>query len=248
MSSYIQIDSADRLNPNSPTSNFTVLFDDIFENTEKIVSIESVILPISFYSINDTNNTFSIGVTTTVDITVANGTYNSSTFVTALDTAINAESVSLGATFVSSISATTGKLTLTASSGTFSVVSQSYNNRYLGMNTNSTVASVLTVWESPNVVDLTVSRYIDILVEVPMASVNTTNKNRNILCRIPCNQTPFSTIYYSQSNFNFVSLLTRKFNQLSVLLVDEYQNEIDLNGLNWSLVLNVKSMTDKSLN
>lgn len=249
MSSYIQIDSKDRLNPNSSSANFQVLFDDIFENSDKIISIESVILPISFYSVNDTNNTVNIlGISGAGIAELANGTYNSSTFCTALDTAINAEVLNTGITVASSISATTGKLTIIPSAGDISITSDAYNYRYLGMNASSTVSSTSSVWISPSICDLTVSRYIDIICELPLASVNTTNKNRNVLARIPCNQSPFTTIYYSQSNFNFVSLLTRKFTQMTITLVDENQQVIDLNNLDWSLVLNVKTITPNSLN
>lgn len=250
MSSFVQIDSKDRLNPNSSSSNFQILFDDVFENTDKIISIESVILPISFYAINANNQDFIIaGVTGgTATASITPGTYNSSTFLTAIDTAINAQTVTTGVTVASAISATTGKLAFTVSNGNLSVTSNTNNYRYLGLPQSTTLTGTGGSWISTNICDLTISRYIDILVEVPLASSNTTNKNRNVLARIPTNQTPFTTIYYSQSNFNFVSLLTRKFTQLSLQLVDESQQEIDLNGLDWSLVLNVKSITPNSLN
>ena len=244
-SQFVHIDSYDRINPSESSGNFSVIITDLGPNDDKIMSIERVIMPLSMYAINATNQTFLINAVT---VTLTPGNYTSATFVTELDTQLAANSVAIGATISSTISSITGKIMLTANAGDFTVTVNSHNNRYLGMVQNTAVASASSVFISPNVIELTVSRYIDVLIETPISSTNTTNGNRNIIARIPLVNAPFTTVSYAQSDFNFVNMLTRNFNTFRVHIVDQYQNTIDLNGLDWSLTLNIKSITDKNLN
>jgi len=241
-SSLILIDSKDRRNPNDTSSQFQVFFSDVLGDSEKIISIENLIIPRSYYNITSFNNTFLIGADTVIlDL----GNYTNAEFITEMTTKLN--SLSIG-TFSCLIGSTTGRLSILINAGTFSITSNEKNYNYLGMPRSTTVASVGLVWTSPGVIDLGGSPYIDILINTPMNSTNTTNSNSNILARIPANVTSFQTIFYDTSTFNFVSLLTTKFSSLYISLVDSNQDLVNLNGLDWSLTLNVKSITTKSLN
>ena len=241
-SNLLSIDSRDRRNPNDTSSSFQVFFDDLLSEEEKIISIESLIISKSYYAINEWNETFTINAT---PVTLTRGNYSASAFIAHLKVVLDATAIG---TFSVTYSTITGKLSISINAGTFTITSNTKNYNYLGMVKSTTVTSVLTNWVSPGVIDLGSTPYIDILVDVPMNSVNTTGINRNILARIPANTTDFTTIFYSTSNFNFVSLLTTKFSSLRISLVDVNNDLVDLNLLDWSMVLNVKSVTNKSLN
>ena len=237
-SSFIYIDSSDRLF-GSP-SNFKVDIQDLNSNNEKDISLNTLSINKSFYSINNNNHSFLFSTTGTTGTTnLTNGNYNSTQFCTELNTQLN--SFPLGITFASSCSSTNGKLTIASSdTSDFTITSNTQNYRYLGMNVSSVVPSVSGIWVSPNVIDLSGSRYIDVLVDLPISSVNTKNKNKNVLARVYINADRFSQILYLKENFSFCKLLTARLNQISFQLVDEFNNELDLNGTEWNCTIEIK--------
>ena len=101
-SSFIYIDSSDRLF-GSP-SNFKVDIQDLNSNNEKDISLNTLSINKSFYSINNNNHSFLFGTTGITGATgttnLTNGNYNSTQFCTELNTQLN--SFPLGITFASS--------------------------------------------------------------------------------------------------------------------------------------------------
>ena len=234
-SSFIYIDSTDRLF--GTPSNFKINIQDLNTNNEKDISLNTLSINKSFYAINNSNHSFLFG--TTGITTLTNGNYNSTQFCSELNTQLDA--LPLGATFTTTYSTTNGKLSIVSSdTSDFTITSNTQNYRYLGMNISSVVSSVSGIWTSPNVIDLAGSRYIDKLVDLPIASVNTKNRNKNILARVFINADRFGQILYLKENFAFCKLLTARLNQISFQLVDEFNNELDLNGTEWIATLEIK--------
>ena len=233
---FVHLDSFDRLNPNDPTSSCSVIWPDIIETyTDKNVSIESAIIPYSFYAINQYNKTIT---TSAGNIVLVPGNYTITQFRTMFDAAV--VTASLGFTTTSTYSDITGKLTVTANTGNFTITSNNDNYNILGMKPRTTVSSVSSVWVSPGVIDIAGSRYIDVLLsDQLMSSVNSSNTNRNILGRIYITCGAFETIFLTSESFNEISLGSAKFSQCMISLVDEHQNLIDLNGRNWSISISV---------
>ena len=64
--------------------------------------------------------------------------------------------------------------------------------------------------------------------------------NKNILARIWKSANAYDTIFYNNNDFNFIKLLTTSFNGLRIKLIDEWGNLLDLNGLDWDCVLELR--------
>ncbi len=117
--SEIQLDS--RTAFSTPDSSYSTLNWPQYslEQVNNIVGIKviSAIIPFTYYTFNSTNNTFLLtesgGVTNAV-VTIPSGNYNSTTFITAVKTAL--EDVS-ALTYTITYSSTTGKFTYTNSGG-----------------------------------------------------------------------------------------------------------------------------------
>ena len=225
MSFLINIDSKNRDYKNEPICDFSTNVNDLFGNREKDISLASITIPRSYYVINNNNNTFNIkstdlGITGGTNVSLTNGNYTNTTFCSELTTQLN--NLSLGATFVSSISTNTQKLSITSSTGDFTITSNTQNNRYLGLDINTSKNSTSSVYTSNNVIDLSGTSYIDLIVDLPLASINNTNQNKNILARIWPNVDYFDTIFYSTQNFDYVKLLTLSIGSIRTTLRDEW--------------------------
>jgi hypothetical protein len=235
MSQFIFIDSKQRSFTTDPIENCSYIIQDAFPNSEKDISIENVIIPCSFYSINENNYQFLLG--TTQNVSLSYGNYTNATFVTELQTRMNA--VGLGVTFVATISSSTNKLSITASSGNFTITSNTKNYKYLGLNRSDSKASTSSVWVSECVLDLSGTSYIDILTDLPLASSNVANSRNGLLNRIWVNSASFNKIFYSSESFDFIKLLTSRLNSLRITLLDDNGDILNLNGCDYSIVLEV---------
>ena len=244
MSYTLFLNSGDRIYQNEPSTDFSVLdIQGMYSGFEKDISLSQVTIPNSIYSINDNNNTFtltssSLGATGGIDVSLTNGNYDNNTFTTELTTQLN--SLSLGATFLISINAIQQKLSITSSTGDFTISSDNQNYIYLGLNKDTSKTSSSSVWTSNNVIDLSGTRFIDFIIDLPLASNNNKNLNKNILARIWKNSNAYDTIFYNNNDFNFIKLLTTSFNGLRIKFIDEWGNLLDLNGLDWDCVLELR--------
>jgi len=171
---------------------------------------------------------------------LTNGNYNATTFINHLDTVLDGLGVS-GSTFTPSYSSTNGKMTIVSSNLTeFSIISNEQNFRYLGMPPNTTVASASGTWISPRVIDLAGTRYIDIWSNLPLDSTNTRNQDKGILARVYPNADNWGQILYNKESFDFCRLLTDRVNSISIRLLDEFGNTVDLNGTDWNMTIELR--------
>lgn len=243
-SSFIFVNSADRLYGNS--SNFTVNINDSLPNAEKDLSLNYLSINKSWYPINSNNNTFTLlgatGQAVPYTATLLNGVYNATTFIAEMNTVLDALGVS-GSTFTPAYSSSTGKMTITSSNLTeFSIVSNTKNNRYLGMSPSTTVSSASGVWTSPNVIDLAGSAFVDVYTNLPLASVNTRNIDHGLLVRVYPTASQFEQIVYTKADFNYIRLLTDRLNQITFTLRDDNGDILDLNGTEWACTLEYRTL------
>ena len=61
--------------------------------------------------------------------------------------------------------------------------------------------------------------------------------SQNILCQIPVNNSPNSIIHFYNQNGFRTNLFLKYLNEISLRLVDEYNNDIDLNGLHFRVTI-----------
>ena len=244
MAEFIFIYSRNRNYITDPIEDARYTIRDIYSNNDKDISIENVIIPCSFYNVNNSNNTFALTGTTGENVVLTNGNYTNATFITQLQTKLNASS--LGVTFLPTISATTNKMSIVASSGDFSLTSDTSGNaKYLGLNESITKRSTSSTWISNNVIDLSGTNYIDIMTDLSLASSNISNNGSGLLARCWVNADPFNKIFYNTSAFNYIKLLTARLNTIHITLLDDHGNQMDLNGNNYSICLEV-SATNKN--
>lgn len=236
-SSFIYVDSRDRVNPNDTSSDFSVRLTDTNMNENKSISIENISIPYSFFGINSTNNAFSLGssVGTLQTVSITQGNYTSASFVVELKTQLDLLGIG---TFTCSVSSLTGKLTI-SSTNPFVLRNDTVNYKYLGfpraITTTSSTANAIT---SPNPIDLGI-KYIDIITDLSLASSNTRNNNTDIFARIYINCNPFDTIFYDTSSFLFCKLLSNRLNSVHFRLIDDAGNLLNLNGLDWAITLEI---------
>lgn len=243
-STLVYIDSNDRLNGSN--ESFTIqLKSSMMGDTEKHVNINDCIIPYSYYAINDNNNTFVLtGTTGSENITLTNGNYTIGEYSSELKTQLETSTNYAGETFTPVYSKITGKMQITVSTGDFTITSNNYNYKHLGMGKTTSVASVSSVWTSPNGIDLHGPRYIDLVTSLQTNAVNTNSnfKNYQTLLRFPTDMNRNTIKYLNDASTEWMKLFNNNVDRISVELRDDDGNIIDLNGLSWQLMLEFREL------
>ena len=237
-SSFIFINSADRKYGSS--SDFEVSIKDLdATNNSKNISIGELVIPFSFFAtVNENNNTFLIN---SLPVTLAFGNYTSADFITEITSKLQAATSD---TFTCQVIRSTNQLKIAATSSTdYTITSNQKNYRYLGMNKSSTKAFSGNTFTSDFPIDLSGTKYIEIVTNIPIASTNSRDNNRNILTRVYVNCNPFEFIHYTSSSFQFMKLLTKTLDSISIRLNDDFGDKIDLNNGEIHMMLEVQEYT-----
>lgn len=207
------------------------------------ISIHSAEIPYSFYNVSDNYNTIYysvLGVNYTM--TIPEGNYNANTFITQFNNQFS--SGGHGKTATLSISSSTGKFQLTPSDNTFDITI--YNNnttsqRILGMkNQDKTFlynSGSGTSFDYP--ANLLGIQKIKIFSKA-LSCENLTSHHlgsNDMIDAVSVNASPFELISYSNTNIKESHMKNTEVQQIDITLKDEYNNEIDFNGINWSISL-----------
>lgn len=247
------------------TDNALFYFDYPIQNVAFMKVIEAEI-PMSYYTINSTNNTFTLTEGSSVTVTITPGNYTSASLSTTLQAALNAVSPT-PKTYTVTFSSLTQKFTITASAGTFTLTFGTTGDTgltnprfFLGMNAGAN-ASTLTVLTSPNAANITGDNYLYICSDVLGGLVNSVMPNLSQtrgqkgpqIAKIPVNVNPGEVIYYNdpvpEKWFPIPNLL--QIRQLDLYLtLGTNPAKIQLNGQSFciklGLLLNKSSGTDVS--
>jgi hypothetical protein len=231
------INSKDRINPeNTTSSDFTISFNRVAQRIVEII-IESIQIPFSFYTINDTNNTLNIlfnGGNT--EYTIENGNYTATSLVTELKNV-------LGGGYNVTFSPKTFKYTIT-------------NNTEFRVDILSPLAKILGFKKNPDPLIFYTSRVGDGTINISgpnylllssgyftrLINSNTLYSNNdynNVLMLIPVNVSPGDIINLSprlQLRLAYKANITIN-DIIDIQITDEFNNIIDLNGLDVSLNL-----------
>src|SRR5208283_474176 len=196
--------------------------------------VEEVIIPVTWYGINSTNNilNFSPNSTGFVTITIPPGNYNVTTFISALQTAMNAAGG--GQTYTATISTTTGLLTITANAGNFIIDNTSAIQYIMGLSGLGTTTSTASVFIAPNVINLTGTNAVNIssreLTKYSTKSLTSdTGSSSDHLCTVPVTLGFGSTIFYKPYNKYFTYNGT-KGAQVDLQIYDQWHKPLNLNG------------------
>lgn len=236
------IDSKDRENYlSTSSSNFRIDLANPINGRVVAYGLKSAIIPKSTYNIPAVRNTFTFndGIST-FTITVPAGNYTMTDLLSTVESLLNA----LGPnTYTLTYNSTSGKVNFT-SGASFTInpsLDASQGSVLYKLGFNPGVSYTGTNVTAPNVADISgiKAAYIKIK-QLTQYMRNTTNSVLNFKVDLNC---PFGSIiffadegrYHQYFNSNKDNIGQIGF--LDVTLVDEYGTQIDLNGRDWSFVI-----------
>lgn len=233
-STNIFINSSDRLS--GINENFLVAIQDRIPGIKLDIGVVNLAIPYSYYNTNHYNNTFSISVSgnTYNPITIPPGNYTSTQFTTEINNLLGATMPSIGTT----INTITGLLSINSGGAAFTFSGDPFWGTSSASAVYSSTGGVITL---PYVINLAGTEFIDIRTDLPIASSNSHDTNRYLLQRVYVNTTPFNTIFYTDSAFNYVNCSTDTINMISLSLYDDRGNLLELNGKPWQITLELSS-------
>ena len=197
-----------------------------------MLSVQSAVIPYTFYNISDTNNTLvyiTNGITTTLNIT--GGNYNAINLASYLT--LNMPN------FTVKYNSVSNKFLFTSSAYNFQFLPVSTCFILLGIS-NTNLSSVNKIYTSLNCVNLLSKACLCIQSNLPTSNINHKNLSEgNILVSFPVNVPPYSLITF-QNNSNFkTNLFSNTISFINIRIIDQDNNIVDLNGCFFSLTLQI---------
>lgn len=217
---------------------------DVPANMHMTVSLTNFVMPLSFYDIRSTNNTFDFelnfsDVLYSVSITIPEGNYTASQMKTQLNILFANEILNLNNTsVVVSIDNTKAKFLFTLSQEpTSCTISNCLPYRQLGFNTTDNVFNGLFFY-SPNIFDFAGSPVLYLrLVNKGLKNINSYNNFGGILAMIPVKAYPYELIFYHESQPQHFKV-SNDISEMNLIILDEnFENIPDLQGVNWRCTL-----------
>jgi hypothetical protein len=235
-----------RINSSDRSVESVSKYDIIYRNNNydaqliKRVELKSAVIPNTEYNINASNNTWNFPNTLngTASFTIPVGQYTITTLITEMQTLVPGLTVTQ--------SALTDKLTF-AIAGNFDMISDPAINQLapiLGISTTVlTTAGPETADDLPNLTGLT-KVYISSKALGSDKSMITADKvNQNVFATVPVNVPYGTTQIHEEFSSNTLDRSTfqahKNLNKIDVQLLDGNNRVIDLNGLDWEIILRV---------
>ena len=250
MTQYIHIKSQDCTFINNLTSSISIhLQEPIFRKDDQIfeVSLVSCVIPYSWYVVNDRNNTISMIETDnietfTTDFQLTNGNYNIREITSLLEIMLN-DNTKNETSYSVQYSKSTNKITISTITEdrkttfdfyyTYELLGFTYWNTYdLTIDTPVISPNVCNVYPDDNI-------YIRSNLMNHEAIDSFTRSATDILQKIEIRETHGSYIFLN----NHVTPLRSdimSISKIDLFITDEWNEVINLNGLNWSLTLKIE--------
>jgi len=199
-------------------------------------SVQTSMVPYSFYNVSSINNTlkYTINGGAVQTFTFSNGNYNVNTMITEITDTLT--------DFTITYDSKTNYLTFTHSTYDFTFESDSTCFEILGFKDNVTVESTSQILQSTISLNLFTIRNVYVTSDnFQINNINNSTPNKsNILCSIPVDSSHHSMISYSniydvRNMIHHVHNLTH----LHIKLTDQDDDILDLNGCHWSLTLEI---------
>lgn len=197
------------------------------------ISVQSAVIPYSFYNINRFNNTLYYSLSSNnVEqyFSLPLGNYNIKDLVSYFNENFTG--------FTTTFDKQTNKLAFQNNSYlnfTFYPKSTIYN--VLGFTNGLIYNSEGGYLSSRNSVNFNSIQYVNIKSNLNTNSLSKYNLNdRRTLCSIPVNLNPGGVLNYQNSNNFRINTFTNSITELSISFTDQNGNNIDFNGCQWSLV------------
>jgi hypothetical protein len=206
----------------------------------KKVVLKSAIIPNTMYNINKHNNRLHLPNTleSDTDYTIPEGQYTTQSLITALEAILPS--------MVITQDELTQKLTFTMTGGQFSVFSDKGVNPMcdvLGMLTaTSSMVGVYTCEALPDLAGLNNIYISSQTLSNHSAMIASEKLKKDIFCNIPMD-VPFGVTKVSdedETSLDYSVFSSRKnISSIDITLLDENNNELDLQGADWIIILRV---------
>ena len=225
---YLDSINAD-VNNNEYTFNLPLL--EVQDGYYLYFSIVNCIIPYSFYNINSNNNVLNYKINSVnYSLTIPIGNYSIINLVAYLNSQLT--------NFTFAYNKIYNKITITNSINDFILNSSNFLT-LIGFN-NSNYISTNKTLTSPNCININYTRCINLISNIITYNINTSKNlvnNNNIICSIPVNTSPNTLRQYQNTNNFRTNLFVNTLNKIVIKLVDNNNNIIDLNGLNFNLTV-----------
>jgi hypothetical protein len=197
-----------------------------------MLSVQSVIIPYTFYNINDSNNTLNYTQNNiSSQVIISKGNYNAINLATFLTASMP--------NFTVKYNPIINKFSFTNNSNDFSFSTSSTCFTILGI-TNSLLSSTGKIYISTNCVNLLSNMCICIQSNLPTGNINTSKLSEgNVLCSFPVETPPYSLITYKNTNSFKTNLYSNTISYINIRIADHTNNLIDLNGCHFSMTLQI---------
>jgi hypothetical protein len=222
--------------------NFIGLLRDDADIIRTSLSILNAQIPVSYYIITDNNNQFTYTQyppSIIMTITIPVGNYDANTLITYMNTQFTTYPINM------SINSSTGKIsmTTTAVGAGIRVYATSSSAEIFGIGSSN-----IQVNGSPSGSVLIFPYPLNLLgvkkISIKSSSLNIiafSSKNNgysDTICTIPADQPAFGMISYtSQNDLNRNILKQSVIDRVDIQLLDENQNYLDFNNLDWSITI-----------
>jgi hypothetical protein len=221
--------------------NFQGLLKEETNILRSYVSVINAQFPVSFYTINATNNTLTYiynvpTITTKTTITIASGNYNASSLISALTNAFTANTIPI----TTAINKLTGKLTFSAPLNFAFYQSTTSLMSVLGFSNTNTFTSTAGSLSALYPLNLLGVKVISIKSAILAISAYTSETLgfSNTLATVPINAPSFNLVSYDSNNsLNKHILRTKHIDAIDITISDENENLIDFNNIDWTLTL-----------
>lgn len=247
----IIFDSADRQNINDNVTDYQVHLSKPIQCSS--IELKEVILPWTMYNISSAQSnhqmTFFEAGQSDATITIPDGNYSMASLCTEIKTQMDNASPS-GQTFTVTYNASTMKVSIVASTTAFIIYGSDSTSKTTGFEQEigfTLATSSNTTNTSENVPKLLSPKYLLLNIDYVQDNVSTLDANKNasflISTNINANSEQAGNIVHitQMNNFNQTIYGDHKLQKLRISLRDESNNLVDLNGCDWSIVLDFRS-------
>jgi len=203
--------------------------DDDSNIIERYISILNAQIPFSFYNINIYNNILVIQIISTLyTLTLTRGNYNATSLITEIQTQLTANAIT---DLTLSISSTTGLLTFTKTTGSFSIrTSGSTIYEVLGFVVGTNYNSVSSKIIAPYPLNLLGT------LRLRICSYELSTNNIDFcLITLPIETGNFGLIQYTNITNIKATLNNTSLDGFDISIIDDDNNYINFNNINWTM-------------
>jgi hypothetical protein len=243
-SRLLRISSKDRSQESKSKYNIVFNTNDNDLHQIKRITLKSAVIPNTQYNINKYNNVLYLPNTRTEQtlFEITPGQYTTNEFITTLTTVVNA---ALGGSSLAIVqNSITNKLTLTLSGGTMDIFNKSMNSMatVLGIDNNALEVAEYECDGLPNLSGLNHIYLSSQTLSGNAQMISHDKQKQNIFSDITV-KVCFGQTQYTDEDSNSLDYCVfhshKNISSIDLRLMDEHNNDLDLNGSDWTLVFRV---------